>query len=348
MKKIKVILTMILSIALFGGMANVYAVSGSITTSTTNYQATLSRTITNCKQKVTNTFTYTVTPAATYSGVSGMPTSETVAFSGVSQSGGSCTATGTLSLSGASFSANGDYTYTITETASSDSTSFPVDSTNKYTVKISVRNKSATDFSAKVVTINWYQGVGNDASKKDNTTLTFTSAAVYRSITLKNTLEGTMADSDLYFPITVTINGTAGDSYTISGQSKSGAPTACTIASGATSCTATLQLKHNETATISGVRNNATYSFSESTAAPYSNYSTYYNGSTTNSKTSGNLTASAATNSNTVKNTYSASALTGIVTRYLPYVLVTVIAIVGIVFIALRNSRKDKEESIEE
>ena len=83
MKKIKLMLAMIMATILFGGMgtADVFAVSGSITASTTNNPITISRSITGVTNNVTNTFNYTISPAGTYSGVSGMPTSASVAFS---------------------------------------------------------------------------------------------------------------------------------------------------------------------------------------------------------------------------------------------------------------------------
>ena len=93
MKKVKLMLAMIMATILFGGfgLADVYAVSGSIAAGATNNPITISRTITGLTNNVSNTFTYDITPAGTYTGVSGMPNSATVVFNNASHTSGTAT-----------------------------------------------------------------------------------------------------------------------------------------------------------------------------------------------------------------------------------------------------------------
>ena len=341
MKNIKLMLTMILSLALFGGMGSVNAATGSITTSTDNHAATISRTITGTSNKVTNTFTYTVTAdSSNPTGTSNIPNSATVAFSNVTPQSGTATATGTLDFAGATFTKNGDYTYTITETSSTTPGLYPVDSTNTYTLKLSVRNATATDFTnPKVVTMYWYEGEATAASKLDPAQLDFTSAANVKTITIGKTVEGTMADPDEYFAVSITVNGNDGESYSITGTHKSGDPTS--IPSGTAT---TVNLKHGDTITISGVPDGKTYSFTETGGA---SYQTYINGSTTNSKSSGSKTVGTS-NSNTIKNVWNQPVITGVMTRILPYILIAAIGAAITVFVIARRMNNEKSEIIEE
>lgn len=350
MKKIKLMLTMILSLALFGGMGSVKAnTQATIANGATNSTITIQRSVTGASSPVTNTFTYTVTAdSGNPATATGVPTgTHTIVMSAQALSGTTATKTTSISFAGAKFPKPGDYVYTITETNTSDANTYPRDTSNSYTVKVSVRNHTATDFSTAMdATILLFNGTGTSATKKsDNSTVTFTKAAAYKTITLAKTVEGTMAETDAEFPFTITIKGgLAGDKYTISGGVS---PTGCTVASSATSCNLTVSLKHGQTATISGVRLGQTYTFSETGNTTTNKYQTFINGSTTNSKSLASDLTVAATNANTVKNVYNQAVLTGIVTRYLPYVLVVAIAIAGIVFVVIRNSKKAKEEDIE-
>ena len=249
-----------------------------------------------------------------------------------------------ISLTGATFANNGDYIYTVEETGSTDNTTYPKDTTNKYTIKIFVRNASATDFSSKVVTVQLYSGVGASATKlADNASFTFTSAAVTRTITINNTVQGNMADTDKYFDMAVTISGNPGDSFAITGQTGSG-DSSCTVASGATSCTANISLKHNETATISGVKTGTTYSFSE--VVP-DGYQGSINGATATTGTinSGNKTVGV-TNTNTIVNSSDSQVPTGMILKVLPYVIIVALAVAAIVFVVVKNNKKKEEVEV--
>lgn len=344
MKKIKLVLIVVTVTICFFGIGSVKAASGSITSSTTNHAVTLSRTVTGVTNKVNVTFTYTISPdSSNPSGASGAPTSKTISFSNVTPTSGSATQTTTLDFAGMTFSKNGDYVYTVKETASNNATVYPVDSTNTYTVKFAVRNASATNFNT-VVTILLYTGTGASATKKsDNTTFTFTKPAATKTITIKKTVEGNMADSNEYFAINLTVNGGSGDSYSITGQSKSGAATSITMNTASTPTgTQTIYLKHNETATISGVPVGATYSFVETGAT---SYNTYINGSSTNDKSSGSKTVGD-TNTNTIKNTFNSDTLTGLANKVLPYVVMITLALAAIAFVVVFTVKHKKYETI--
>ena len=340
MKNIKIMLTMILSLALFGEMGSVNAATGSITTSTANHAATISRTVTGTTNKVNNTFTYTVTADSNNpTGTSNIPTTATVAFSNVTPQSGTATATGTLDFAGATFTKNGDYTYTITETGSTTPGLYPIDSTNTYTAKVSLRNASATNFNSKTITMFFYKGAASDASKLDPSKLDFTSAAIVKTISISKTVEGTMADPDEYFAVSITVNGNTGESYSITGTHKSGDPTSITSGTATT-----VNLKHGDSITINGVPEGKTYSFIETGGA---NYQTFINGSTTNSKESGSKTVGSS-NSNTIKNVWNQAAITGIVTKSLPYILLAVVAAAVTVFAMARRMTNRRLELAEE
>lgn len=340
MKKLKLFLMALIVGLSFGNVDIANAATGSISSTTTNHAITLSREVTGVTNKVTNTFTYTVTAGSNPSGATDIPTTKTIVFNGATPSSNKVTQSATLDFAGATFTTNGDYTYTIKETGSSDSTTYPVDSSNTYTVKISVRNASETDFTSdKKVTMILFKGEGGSATKLNNTTFNFTKEAVFRTITIAKTVEGTMADPDTYFAVAVTIAGSDGNTYSVSGQTKSGAST--TITQGTAG---TIYLKHGETVTISGVKNGSTYSFNETAV---SGYATYINGSTTNSTSSGSKTVGA-TNSNTIKNVYNASAITGLFTRFTPYIIMSAAAIIGVTLIAVRQVRYRRLEALED
>ena len=335
MNKIKVLLSIFMVAAMFGGYTGVSAATGSITNSTTNHLITISRSITGISNNVTNTFTYTVTAdSSNPSGATGIPTSGTVAFSNKAPTSGTATATGTIEFSGATFTKNGDYSYLITETASTDSTTYPIDSTNKYTVKVSVRNASATDFTNdKAVTVQVYSGEGASATKQDGATITFTSSSVLRTITIKKTVTGNMADADEYFPVSVTVTGNTGETYSITGQSYSGSGKITSLTSGTAG---TIYIKHNETITINNVPNGKTYQFTETNTKGYTAAVNGTAGASSGTKTVG------ATNTNTITNTLSSPVPTGAILKILPYILIIGLAVAAIIIVVIRSNKQKK------
>lgn len=351
MKKINFILAIFTLLTLFGGMGIVSAnTAAKVASGASNSVITIERKVTGATSPVTCNFTYSVAETSKPSGatVSGAPTgTKTVSMSSQALSSGTATQSTTISFVNATFSKPGDYVYTITETNTCDTTTYPKDTAHSYTVKVSVRNHTATDFTTAMdATILLYSGTGTNTSKITTGKAAFTQAAAYRTITVKKTVEGTMADTTTAFPVTVTIKGgNAGDVYSISGGTS---PTGCTVASGATSCSVTVSLKHNETATITGIKNGQTYSIAETANTTTNNYQTFINGSTTNSKTTSSDLTVAATNTNTIVNKWNQDTLTGVVTRFLPYVVLVAIVLALIVFIIVRAVKSKGYDKIEE
>lgn len=328
----KIVMAMIMAFVVFGGISTVNAVSATISNSDVNHSFTITRYVTDAKAKVTNTFGYTITADNNNPEViSGAPSSATVSFSAIAPVDGTASATGVINLVGMTFNKNGDYRYIVTENSSTNATMYPVDEDNTYIIQISVRNASASDFSSKTVTITCKKG--NDKV----TNLEFTSAGVFTYISINKTVDGNMADVDEYFKVRVTINGETGDTFTIAGQSKSGASTTYTVGQ-----TNYIYLKHGETVTIgkdgnaSEIPTGLTYSFIEEDAAEYS---TYINNSESNSKQSASLTT-AATNTNTITNTYNSPVITGAVVKILPYIAIFAVAIAGVLYMVIRNRKR--------
>lgn len=350
MKKLYYLFIMLLFVVMFYGVEGVKAnTSATIASGATNSVVTISRSVTGATSPVTSTFTYTITKVSGPGTVGSFPPSASpqIVMSSQALSGTTATKTTTVSLVGATFSKPGDYIFTVVEASSSNSTTYPKDTSNSYTIKVQVRNHAENDFASPMdATIQLFSGTGSSATKlADNASLAFTSAASYKTITLTKTIEGTMADTDDSFPFTITIKGgSVGDVYSISGGTSA---TGCTVPSGSTSCDLAVSLKHGQTATITGVRDGQTYTFSETANSTTNKYQTFINGSTTNDKSLASDRTVGSSNSNTVVNKWNQAVVTGLMIRFLPYVLVISAAIAGIAFIAIRNSRRAREESIE-
>ena len=337
MNKIKLIITFVLAIVLFASTSSVNAATVTVGNAPNN-TFTISRSLTNVGSSVSNTFTYTITAdSSNPAGATGVPTSSTVVFNNETPTSGTATKTGTIDLSGATFSKNGDYKYVVRETSSSNAANYPVDSDNFYTIHVSIRNTSESDFSGKTVTITC---TNKTETKLNDAILPFTSGGSLTSISITNTLEGNMADVDRYFKVKVIINGTSGDTYTIGGQTKTGASTTYTVGQDNY-----IYLKHGETITIgkngstNEIPKNLTYSFEEVEA---DNYDTYINGSTTKGKTSPSLTTGQ-TDTNTLRNVYETETITGIAMKIIPYVLIIVIVALAIVYLIYKKNKEKKE-----
>ncbi|MBR3164274.1 hypothetical protein IKF15_03170 [Candidatus Saccharibacteria bacterium] len=201
------------------------------------------REVDNAQNNVTNTFTYKIerasgsgysTTAATIS-----PTTFTIPFENVAPTSGTATATKTVDLSAFKFTEVGDYVFKITETASSNSTAYPVDSDASWYFYVSVRNvvdanntptgaltASATATgTTSVVTAN----NGTVAGKAE---IVFEENANLTYVEIAKQLKGTTANTDEYFKFTVKINGTglATDKYTVTGaDSGHGSATQCSF-----------------------------------------------------------------------------------------------------------------------
>jgi len=367
MRKFKLFLAMIMAVAAFGFMGPVYA-SHTQVGLTHSDDLTIRREVTNVSNPVTNTFGYTITqgdpvdassntPATNPAGgVTGFPTTASVVFNGTTPSSGTATETATVDLSGVTFTKVGNYTWTIAENSSTDATNYPLDSTNTYTVKVSVRYDANQDMVATVVVAKGATKL-SDVEGNDSQIL-FTSAPAFTNITIKKTVSGNMGDQSEYFKVNVTINGNSGDTYSLSGLDTTGVtyngagvtnPT--TIPAGTATA---VYLKHDQTVTIGAGSNGTsaneiplgkTYTFVEGAEGNAANYVTNINTSTTDSKDSGTLTT-AATNTNTIRNSYNSDTLTGVLLTVMPYIIIVAIAVAGIAYLVVKN-RKNKEAQAE-
>ena len=349
MKKIKLMMAMFMAIALFAGMGVVKAATDVTVGNAANNTFTITRTVNKVTNPVTNTFTYTIAPDASNpsGGATGVPASATVVFNNQAPDAQSkvATQTGTIDLSGVTFSKVGDYKFKVTETASTDAINYPIDSTDQYTIQVSVRFDTANP-TQKVVTINARSGEGATSTKLSEANLPFTSESQLSFIDIAKTVTGNMGDVEEYFKVKVTItNCPTGDTYKITGQSYTGTgvQTVYNCAQGAENF---VWMKHNETITIGKdgtdgqIPTGLTYNFVEQDAT---DYKTYINGSSTDQKASGNLTI-AATNSNTIVNNFDRDTLTGVFLRILPYVVIIAIAVAGIVYMVVKNNKQKLAE----
>ena len=341
MKRIKYLLSLFAVISLFGCIGSVNASDAVVTNDTANHEFTISRSINGVTNNVSNTYTYKVeAKSSNLPGVTGIPTGATIEFDDETPSSNKVTKTAKLDFLGAKFTKNGDYEYIVSEFSSSDQANYPIDTEHKYTIQISVRN-SPSNINEKTIIIYGYSGEGDSMSKLDDgsgpgsgTTLDFETETDYTNITFKGNVEGNMASIDEYFPIKVTINGTPGDTYTITGQTKPGASTTYTVGE-----ENIIYVKHGETVTIG--KNGATNQIPKDISYNFvvqspDGYETYINGSTTDSKTSGNLSTSDPTN-NTFVNKYAKDALTGKYLSVLPYLLIIILSLTAVIYMIMRK-----------
>ena len=337
MKSIKFMMAMLISV--FTGIGIVKAADASAATVQPN-KFTITRTINNVTNAVTNTFTYTITPDADNpsGGATGVPTSATVVFNNVTPTqSNTAVQTGEIDLSGASFSKVGNYKFLVTETASTKASNYPVDSTDKYVIQVSVRFDT-TNPTEKVLTINATSGEGTSATKLSTANFPFASGSSLSYLSLTKQVSGNMADMEKCFKFKVNVNGGGSATYIVNGQTCDEAST--TVQNGGY-----VYVKHGETITIGKNGNDgqlpigATYTLVEEDA---DDYATTITGATSSGAT--NKTAQGtigAINSITFNNTWDEDTLTGIFLKVLPYVVVIAIAVAGIVYMVVKN-KKDK------
>ena len=307
---------------------------------------TIKREIKNASTIVTNTFTYSISAASTGNpaAVSGYPTSAQIAFTNAAPTDNTVVGSADIDFSTAVFNKVGDYTFIISETGTTDATSFPL-SAKTYEVVISVRNETNNG----VPTGNHVATLGavtlTGASTKlstiqgANSLVIFDASVVRTYVTVKKQVTGNNADEDLCFAIQVTFTGNANVGYSLSGSSCPDQP-ASVDGNGST----IIFLKHNETATIgksgsiSEIPIGATFKVVEQGAT---DYETFIDGSTTNSKTSAIKTVAAidsdtfdATNRITVVNNKETAPRTGVIFSVLPFIIIALIGIFGAAYVA--------------
>ena len=320
-------------------LAPIANVSAATITPTPN-SVTISRSVSGVSNPVTNTFTYTISAdASNPSGATGEPTTASVVFNNVAPVSGTATKTGSVDFSGATYNTLGDYKYTLTETGSTNTTNYPL-SNSEYTIYVSVRNVLASGvptgaFEATLVM--------QDSTGAKPTQATFTNSASRTHIEISNSVTGNSADVNECFKYKVNIatgNGvSAGDTYTVSTSSTcSGNPDEITAGTDTY-----IYLKHEDAITIGS--NNGTdqlpigagYSVIEEDAT---DYETYIDGSTTNSKGPATKTTVAtddssysSSNVTTFVNNKEIDPKTGVMLSILPFALIAILGTIGAFYV---------------
>ena len=302
--------------------------------------ATIRRQIANAYGTINNTFTYTITADSNNpAGATGAPTTASIAFADSYTTQSTATKTTTLDFSAMQFTAVGDYTYAIAETASTNASAYPVDSTNTYTAIVSVRNNA--DLTGYVASLYIKDKNGDKLDNISGSTsgVIFTSAPAYTNIQVSHTVSGNAADPDKCFNYTFSV-GTS-DSYILSTEST------CTN-SGTIGNGGTISLKHGDTATIGLVRAGSqipvgtTYGF---TRTGTDDYTTSIDGTarTTISKT---MVATDAPTYNTANKTaidehLESSVDTNAVINTTIYILLAIAGIAGVAYIAYKKHNQE-------
>lgn len=293
----------------------------------------ITREVTKVTNPVSNTFTYTITADSSNpsGGVTGAPTTTTIVFDAVNPSSNKATATGKLDFSGASFTKRGDYKFTIAETSSSNSSIYPVDDTT-YDVYVQVTNELDSE---EVPTGNLIATV----IPKDE--LKFTSEPILTNLSLSKKVKGNNADINEYFEFEITFTrATNGDKYKVTGQSKSGAATECTVGS-----TCTVYLKHGETVTVGKdgsldqIPVGVSYTITEKGATDYETKVDGTDGKATPSKTT---EESSANNKTEFVNKKTSAVVTGVMLTVIPFIILLVVAGVGIIIIKKLKTKETK------
>ncbi len=328
---------------LFISKPMIAATNAEITNTNDPHALTITRNVKDVTNPVTNTFGYTITADTNNPGtVTGYPTTASIAFNAVEPNSTSHIATQTtpLDFSGATFSELGDYKFVVREVSSTDSTTYPA-STDYYTVLVSVRNELDANNkpTGNLVATLVSQALVNDTTEKAD--IVFPADSKFSKMSVSKSVTGDLADTEEYFKFKVNINGTTGDKYVISGQD---ATVTYGGASVSTSTTYTvgqdnyIYLKDGQTATIGYIENGelcqipigTTYSIVEQGAT---DYKTYVDGSTTNSKSSASKTIkqSALENGTSIVNNKETEPLTGVLFSIAPYAIIVVLALALIV-----------------
>ena len=367
MKKTQKIITILMLISILTMSLFISTVNAAVTIASgaENSTVTITRNVNGVTNPVTNTFTYTIAfdsayGAAAKSGTAtNFPTSATVVFNNKAPVSGTATQTGTVDFAGTTFNKVGDYRFTLKETATEDFTKYPLDGAKTYYLYVSVRFAEDDTDGTKMVATVATQGIKDD-TKDENATPTpgkkeavvFESEATFTYITISKQVTGNMGDKSEYFDVTVTIPGTTGDTYLVSGG-KYGTP--ATSETTVTAGTAkTLQIKHNETLTI-GIASDGTkkqipvgtnYTVAETAVEGYeTTIDNLTKGTLTTTKTAAAIPTNnqlPATNKVSIVNHYEVATLTGVFFNIMPYVVIAAAVIILIAMV--RRSSKNKKE----
>lgn len=310
----------------------------------TGSSATIRREIANAYGTINNTFTYTITAdTSNPTGATGAPTSASAVFNGTYTTQGTATQTATLDFSSMQFDQVGDYSYAIAETASTNASIYPVDSTSTYTATVSVRNNN--NLTGFVASLYIKDKDGNKLTNISGNTseVLFASAPSYTNVQVSHTVSGNAADPSNCFEYTFSVNTT--DSYTLTTEST--CTNSSTIANGGT-----ISLKHGDTATIglvgttSQIPVGTTYGFTKSGT---DEYTTSIDGTarTTISKTMVATNASNYSTNNTtaIDEHLESSVDTNAFINMTIYILLALAGISGIAFFVYKKRSSQNQEA---
>ncbi|MBQ6477146.1 MAG: hypothetical protein IJI43_01775 [Bacilli bacterium] len=317
----------------------------------------VTRNVTSVSNPVTNTFTYSVEASPSNPATVAPPAGGTVVMTNQAISGNIATKTVAPLISenawkSLNYPQPGTYKFIVTETGSTNTTLYPLDNSS-YTVTIYVVNEMQSGIPTGNLTATYIGSQKNGSGTKidGNSNATFTSEANLSQIKISGSVTGDAAQVNEYFKYLVTINGNSGDTYTITGQDAnvsyggSTIPTSNTYTVGSTNY---VYLKAGQTVTI-GLNGSieqipvgVTYSIVQQDSE---DYHTYINGSTTESKTTGNMTVSNTVESNAISfvNNKDGDVPTGIVLKVFPFIVLLIISGIGLYIISNPKENKDKK-----
>ena len=320
------------------GVVNINQAVGAVTVpisaNTSSAQSVkICRTVTNLYDNVTATFNYTFTAKTT--GLTGLPTGTSIAFSNQAPTNHTVSKCTDVDISGVTFADNSPKQILVEVTESTSATGIAADG-QKYTLTFDLRNTvdSSSNITGQVASL---ASIKNSSDTKVDQ-LDFSSARSYgmMDIKLSKTVKGTAGDTNEYFSFTVNVGGASGTTYSVYGTSAgSGSATSCTAGS---NCT--IKLKSGESARIgyngtsSQVAVGTTYTITETGATDYTTTVAVGTGAATTAKTTGQQTVMSVASANESKfvNTKDANVLTGIFNNIWPYVLLGAVSVVAIVY----------------
>jgi len=334
---------------LFGGIIFVFLSIFTFITATSVYAATpltlsgastvpVTRNVTGVSNPVVNTFTYTITPdASNPATVSNAPTSLTIAFDGSETiSSNTVTKSGNIDFNGATFTEPGNYTFRVVESASTNSTTYPV-STDQYDVFVQVRYDTTANDGTMVATV-LNQGKLTTENTKSN--IVYPANSRFTNISISKTVTGDMGDISRYFAINVTVPGNTGDSYVVSGGSYQSNPNSITANTETTiylKSGETIQIGYDSTNSLNQIPIGDSYTVSEDAVEHYTTTIDNTEVSTINKTT----VVDPNSNITNIVNDYSTANLTGIILNITPFVILIIISAIGFVFFKKKKIKKN-------
>lgn len=366
MKIFKRIMSAVASIAMIAapvmasGLASAVTITDDPANSTETWPTTLTitREIEGVTNPVVNTYTYSVTAAATNpAAVTNLPANFTIEFDGSETiTGNKVTKTATLDMSGIVFNQVGDYGFIIKEISSSNPTIYTLDATEWYAY-VSVRyvtedgTVSGTPTATIEATLAPQGKAGNTGAKAD---VVFNSSAAFTNISISQDLTGNLADINEYFPVTVDfVNGDIANGtqlVVLGAHSTDGTATVNSSTATVTDGSFTIYLKHGQDVTI-GLTDTSASGLQQLpvgleyeitlTANGYKIYVDDATSSVNNAVTVEKTTVSnAAENATSFTSNKEANPLTGFFVNYWPFILLIALGAAGM-YIIRKTSKKE-------